>query len=60
MNGLAVVTLMLGALLHAWGMFDKHRLERGSAADDLWWSRALYWICWGLLGAMLLYLMTRR
>jgi hypothetical protein len=52
---LAIPTLMLGALLHAWGMFDKHRIERSSSATDPWWSRALCWVCWVALLATALY-----
>ena len=38
-----------GLLLHAWGMYDKHRLERGPGMMIPVWSKALYWICWSAL-----------
>ena len=42
--------IALGLLMHAWGMYDKHRLESGVDSGRLWWAEALYWGCWiGLL-----------
>ena len=42
--------IALGLLMHAWGMYDKHRLESGAGTGRLWWAEALYWGCWiGLL-----------
>jgi uncharacterized membrane protein YecN with MAPEG domain len=55
-GGLAIPVLVVGGVLHVWGMLDKHRIQRSAGAYDPWWSRALYWLCWGLLGAMALYL----
>jgi hypothetical protein len=37
-----------------------HRIGRSVGANDPLWSRALYWLCWGLLGAMALYLVFGR
>ena len=49
LHGLGVPIILIGLVLHVWGMTDKHRLEHGRA--QLWWSTALYWICWvGLAG----------
>ena len=42
--------LIVGALAHAWGMYDKHRIERDSGAGNPWWSALFYWLCWVLLG----------
>ncbi|MFC1458325.1 MULTISPECIES: hypothetical protein [Microvirga] len=42
--------LLVGAAVHAWGMFDKHRLERQADAPAVWWAPVAYWTCWGLLG----------
>ncbi|WP_201860733.1 hypothetical protein [Microvirga soli] len=44
--------LLVGAAVHAWGMFDKHRLERQADAPDAWWGPVAYWSCWGLLGIL--------
>lgn len=38
--------LLTGLLMHAWGMFDKHRLEKAAIGPRLWWEEALYWFCW--------------
>jgi uncharacterized membrane protein YecN with MAPEG domain len=42
--------LLVGAVAHAWGMFDKHRLERQADAPNVWWELLVYWVCWILLG----------
>lgn len=42
----AVPLLIVGLLSHAWGMFDKHRLEASSSLTRLWWADLLYWACW--------------
>jgi hypothetical protein len=52
LSGLALPFLIAGAAAHAWGMLDKHRLERQSGASDSWWSPAAYWLCWMLLGLL--------
>jgi hypothetical protein len=52
----AVAVLAAGLLLHAWGMYDRHRLERGSEAASVRYANALYWACWGLLALVLGYL----
>jgi hypothetical protein len=50
----AVVLLVLGVLLHGWGMVEKHRLEAGATAPS--WSKALYWICWVLLALLMMWI----
>lgn len=53
--GLALWFVLLGFLLHGWGMFDRHRaLIAETARPPLWW-RALYAICWIGLAALLAY-----
>lgn len=52
--------ILIGLLAHAWGMFDKHRLERSSSSARLWWAEALYWICWGGLLMLALYIAAFR
>jgi len=44
--------LLVGAVAHAWGMFDKHRLERQAAAPTVWWEPLVYWACLGLLAVL--------
>jgi hypothetical protein len=48
--------ILIGLLTHAWGMFDKHRLESASAGVRIWWAEVLYWICWGALFVLALYI----
>ena len=52
--GLGVFVLVAGALTHAWGMLDKHRLERQGDAPEPWWGPYAYWGCWILLGGLAL------
>ena len=48
-----ILVLSLGVVLHGWGMWDKHRLERSADEPRLWWHTTLYWICWiALLGLL--------
>jgi hypothetical protein len=54
----AVVLLVLGVLLHGWGMVEKHRLEAGATSPS--WSKALYWICWVLLALLMIWIGFRR
>ena len=42
-----------GLFLHAFGMWDKHRMERQEGARDPAWVAGLYWACWLLLGIVL-------
>ena len=53
--------IALGLLMHAWGMYDKHRLESGVGTGRLWWAEALYWGCWiGLLALAVYTVLTIR
>lgn len=51
-----VPALLIGLLMHGWGMFDKHRLERSSSDVRIWWQEFLYWFCWITLFALILYI----
>jgi hypothetical protein len=57
LGGLGLPVLVLGLVLHAWGMRDKHALEAG--APQVWWSTALYWICWVALAGLVVYAVAR-
>lgn len=39
--------------LHAFGMWDTHRLEAVGPTDNPPWVVALYWVCWLLLAVVL-------
>jgi len=60
LEGLGLLILIAGLLLHAWGMTDKHRLEVKEGAPLVWWSTLFYWICWGVLLALAAYVVVRR
>lgn len=47
--------LLVGLVMHAWGMFDKHRSENAPAKASPWWSELLYWVCWVALLALVLF-----
>ena len=51
-------TTIIGAVLHAFGMWDKHRIERRTEADTGRLVGALYWVCWMMLGGVFLYLIA--
>lgn len=53
----ALSILALGIVMHAWGIYDKHRLEAGGLR--IWWSELLYWICCGGLLALVVLLVAR-
>ena len=54
----AGVVTLAGVLVHAFGMWDKHRLEAETSTDGDSLVTALYWVCWLLLAGVLLYLMV--
>jgi hypothetical protein len=56
----ALLIVALGALLHGWGMWDKHRLERTGEPSRLWWDTAVYWVCWVSLIGLALYMLVRQ
>ena len=41
-------------------MWDNHRLEAQAGAETVRWVVALYWVCWLLLGGMLILLFVER
>ena len=54
LGGFGLPLLIAGALVHGWGMFDKHRLEQRAGAPDVRWHIIAYWACWLLLALMAL------
>ena len=53
----AMLLLVMGVLLHGWGMLEKHRLEAG--ADVPLWSAALYWACWAILVVLIVWIVLQ-
>jgi hypothetical protein len=52
----ALAILLVGLVAHAWGMFQKHEIERGGSRGRIWWAEALYWLCWISMAALLTYI----
>lgn len=52
----AIPLLAAGVLVHGAGMTLKHRLE-SAQREPLWGEKALFWLCWGLLGALAAWLL---
>ena len=57
---LAATVVVTGAISHAFGMWDKHRIEAGSGAERDTWVAALYWVCWLMLAGVIVFLFIRR
>lgn len=49
---LAQFVVIAGALMHGWGMYDKHTIERGLGRPEAIWMKVLYWSCWLLLAGL--------
>jgi hypothetical protein len=58
-EGLAVVALATGALMHSWGMYDKHAAERDLGGRGPLWTQVLYWLCWLVLAGLALTVLLR-
>ena len=56
---LAIVITVTGLALHAFGMWDTHRLEGVSDSVTPAWVSAAYWVCWVLLVVLVAYLVLR-
>ena len=46
---------LVGVVAHAFGMWDKHRLEAAVPAQSGPWVVGLYWICWLLLAGVIVF-----
>lgn len=55
----AGVIALAGVITHAFGMWDKHRLEGQAHAVAVPWVTALYWVCWLLLAGVVAFLFVR-
>lgn len=47
--------LLVGLLMHAWGMFDKHRIEAVPSNVRPRWAELLYRVCWMALLVLVAY-----
>ena len=59
-EGLGASITAVGLMLHAFGMWDKHRIEGKQDVITPALVVTPYWICWLLLGAVLMFLLVRR
>ena len=59
LRAFAVPVLLVGLLMHAWGMADKHRLETTTSGQPPSWATALYWVCWIGLAAIAVAVIAR-
>lgn len=48
----ALPVLLLGVIMHGWGMFDSHRLETTGGGQRPRWGVVLYWACWIALAGL--------
>ena len=55
----AGVIALAGVITHAFGMWDKHRLEGQAHPGTEPWVAALYRVCWLLLAAVVAFLFVR-
>ena len=53
----ATSIVFAGVVTHAFGMWDKHRLEGQHVATGRW-VVALYWTCWLLLAGVVVLVVT--
>jgi hypothetical protein len=51
---------VVGLSLHAFGMWDKHRVEARDDAKNTFFILVLYWVCWLLLAGVLAMLLSWR
>jgi hypothetical protein len=57
LRAFAIPLLAGGVLVHGVGMTLKYRLQ-GRDAPPLWWERVLFWLCWGCLAALLVFVLV--
>ena len=51
---------LAGVIAHAFGMWDKHRLEGKVSPASEPWVTTVYWICWLLLAGVVAFLIVGR
>ena len=58
LGAVALGLIVLGAIMHALGMWQRHRLDLAVGAELPRWSNGLYWSCWGALLLIAAYLLV--
>ena len=56
----AGLIVFAGVVTHAFGMWDKRRLEAQAHVETGPWVVALYWVCWLLLAGVVTFLFMGR
>jgi hypothetical protein len=56
----AGLIVLAGVVAHAFGMWDKHRLEGQAHTPSEPWVTVLYWVCWLLLAGVVSFLIVGR
>lgn len=51
----AVPALFIGVVAHGWAMFSKGRLERRAHMGRPRWAKAMEWLCWLMILALMVY-----
>ena len=51
---------VIGLCMHAFGMWDMHRLDARDQVESPPWTAALYWLCWISLAAVIAVLLVWR
>ena len=60
LSPVAIPLLILGVLAHGLGMFQRRRLEKHAGVARSAWEGPAYWLCWIVLGGILLYAFLGR
>ena len=55
----AVLIAVVGLAVHAWGMFNKHRIESSEKVQRTPWEPYVYWTCWLVLAGLITYIAAR-
>jgi len=56
---LAAMLLVVGLIVHGWGIYAKRRLENESRLPRTPWVDTVYWLCWAALGGLIAYIVVR-
>lgn len=56
----AVPIALAGTVVHAIGMWDRHRLDVSPRTRPARWILTLYWLCWLLLAGAVVTLLVER
>jgi hypothetical protein len=59
LSGVGLPILIVGLILHGWGMTDQHRLEAKAGVPGARWVTLVYWLCWALLAAVGFFVIQR-